>query len=120
MSDPVSDPSSDPVREPASGPVPDLTARLDGLGPAPAYPAPDDAVKVSAAWLIERAGFDKGHGIQRATGVRISTKHTLALTNRGGGTAAALLELAREVRNGVERRFGVTLHPEPVLVGCVL
>jgi UDP-N-acetylmuramate dehydrogenase len=95
-----------------------LTARLDGLGPPPVYPAPDDAVKISAAWLIERAGFGKGHGIQRGTGVGISTKHTLALTNRGDGTAAALLDLAREVRDGVERRFGVLLHPEPVLVGC--
>jgi UDP-N-acetylmuramate dehydrogenase len=97
-----------------------LTARLDGLGPPPSWPAPDDAVKVSAAWLIERAGFGKGYAVDRPGGVGISTKHTLALTNRGTGTAAALLALAGEIRGGVESRFGVLLHPEPVLVGCVL
>jgi UDP-N-acetylmuramate dehydrogenase len=97
-----------------------LTARLDGLGAPPNWPAPDDSVKVSAAWLIERAGFGKGYAADRTGGVGISTKHTLALTNRGAGTAAALLDLAGEIRAGVERRFGVRLHPEPVLVGCAL
>jgi UDP-N-acetylmuramate dehydrogenase len=72
---------------------------------------------LSAAWLIERAGFGKGYGID---GVGISTKHSLALTNRGSGTAAGLLALAREIRDGVQARFGLTLHPEPVLVGCAL
>jgi len=97
-----------------------LTARLagGGLGTPPSWPAPDDAVKVSAAWLIERAGFHKGHGIERGTGVGVSTKHTLALTNRGTGSATALLDLAAEIRGGVDRRFGVLLHPEPVLIGC--
>jgi UDP-N-acetylmuramate dehydrogenase len=97
-----------------------LTARLDGAGTPPSWPAPDDAVKVSAAWLIERAGFGKGHGIERGTGVGVSTKHTLALTNRGDGTAQALVALAREIRDGVEQRFGVLLHPEPVLIGCAI
>jgi UDP-N-acetylmuramate dehydrogenase len=83
----------------------------------PAFPSADGTVKTSAAWLIEHAGFHKGHG----TGpVGISSKHTLALVNRGGGTTTALLELAREVRAGVRARFGVTLHPEPVLVNCAL
>jgi UDP-N-acetylmuramate dehydrogenase len=96
-----------------------LRRRADGLGEPPAWPAVDGTVKTSAAWLIERAGFHKGYA-HPGTGVGISTKHTLALTNRGTGTTAALLDLAREIRAGVAARFGVTLHPEPVLVGCAL
>jgi UDP-N-acetylmuramate dehydrogenase len=84
---------------------------------APAWPQPDGAVKTSAAWLIERSGFTKGHGNDR---VALSGKHTLALTNRGGATTADLLALAREVRDGVEARFGIRLVNEPVLVGCSL
>jgi UDP-N-acetylmuramate dehydrogenase len=81
---------------------------------APRWPERDGRVKTSAAWLIEHAGFTKGYG----TGpVRISTKHTLALTNRGGATAADLLALAREVRDGVRARFDVELVNEPVLLG---
>ena len=68
---------------------------------APAYPQPDGTVKTSAAWLIERAGFAKG---LRRRPVALSTKHTLALTNRGGATTAQLLALAREIRDGVRRR----------------
>ncbi|GAB1694720.1 UDP-N-acetylmuramate dehydrogenase [Krasilnikovia sp. M28-CT-15] len=83
----------------------------------PCWPGEQGAVKVPAAWLIEQAGFPKGYGRDE---VAISTKHTLALTNRGGGTTAALLELAREIRDGVRTRFGVELHPEPVLVNCAL
>src|SRR5699024_10351623 len=76
-------------------------------------------VKLSAAWLIEQAGFGKGY--QGPGGrVALSTKHTLALTNRGGASTADLLALAREVRDGVSSRFGVTLHPEPLLLNCVL
>ncbi|AXB46623.1 UDP-N-acetylmuramate dehydrogenase [Amycolatopsis albispora] len=86
--------------------------------PVPQYPA-DNGVKLSAAWLIERAGFGKGH--TGAGGrVSLSTKHTLALTNRGSATTAELLSLAREVRDGVETRFGVELHPEPLLINCGL
>jgi UDP-N-acetylmuramate dehydrogenase len=96
-----------------------LLSRTAGLGEPPSWPAPDDAVKVSAAWLIERAGFVKGYRRDGA-GVGISAKHTLALTNRGAGTTAALLDLAREIRTGVHARFGVSLHPEPVLVNCAL
>jgi UDP-N-acetylmuramate dehydrogenase len=83
---------------------------------APAWPQ-DDGVKTSAAWLIEHAGFAKGYGDGAA---RISTTHTLALTNRGGATTDELLALARELRDGVERRFGIRLANEPVLVGCEL
>ncbi len=85
--------------------------------PAPRYEARGGAVKTSAAWLIEQAGFAKGHG---AGAARLSTKHTLALTNRGGATAADLVELAREIRAGVRARFDVELEPEPVLVGLTL
>jgi UDP-N-acetylmuramate dehydrogenase len=83
----------------------------------PAYPADADATKTSAAWLIDKAGFTKGYGTGRA---RISTKHTLALTNRGGATTEDLLALAREVRDGVREAFGVTLVNEPVAVGTAL
>jgi UDP-N-acetylmuramate dehydrogenase len=84
---------------------------------APAWPQPDGRVKTSAAWLIERAGFAKGHGTGTA---RLSTKHTLALTNRGGASATDLLALAGEIRSGVRARFGIDLVAEPVLVGCAL
>jgi UDP-N-acetylmuramate dehydrogenase len=85
---------------------------------APRFPAGDGRVKTSAAWLIEQAGFGKGHGLPGSAS--LSTKHTLALTNRGGASAADLLALAREVRDGVRERFGVELVNEPVLVGCSL
>lgn len=75
-------------------------------------------VKVPAGWLIEQAGFGKGY--QGPGGARISTKHTLALTNHGGATAADLIGLAREVVTGVREAFGVELTNEPVLVGLHL
>ena len=88
---------------------------------APRYPQPDGTVKTSAAWLIDRAGFGKGFGADLDGGrATLSTKHTLALTNRGDATAADLLTLARSVRSGVEQKFGIALVPEPVLVGCTL
>ncbi len=88
---------------------------------APAYPLPDGRVKTSAAWLIERAGFGKGYGLHLRSGrVSLSTKHALALTNRGGATTAELVALAAEVRAGVLDRFGITLENEPVLVGVTL
>ena len=83
-------------------------------GDPPGWPEPDGRIKTSAAWLIERAGFHKGYGDGRAG---ISTKHTLALVNRGDATTAELMALAREIAAGVRARFGVDLHPEPVLVG---
>lgn len=84
---------------------------------APRYPASEDRVKTSAAWLIEHAGFGKGHGTGQA---RLSGKHTLALTNRGGARADDVLALAREIRSGVHHAYGITLVEEPVLVGCAL
>ncbi|MFC3992128.1 UDP-N-acetylmuramate dehydrogenase [Actinoplanes siamensis] len=84
-------------------------------GEMPHWPGADGTVKIPAAWLIEHAGFPKGFA---GVGVSISTKHTLALTNRGAGDTAALLDLARTIRDGVRDRFGVELHPEPVLVNC--
>jgi UDP-N-acetylmuramate dehydrogenase len=78
---------------------------------------PRFGVKVPAAWLIERAGFSKGTARGRAA---ISTKHALAITNRGGATAKEIVGLAREVRDAVEKRFGVKLSAEPILVGLEL
>lgn len=80
----------------------------------PVYPAPDGQVKLSAAWLMERAGFPKGYVKGRAG---LSTNHVLAVINRGGATAAEILELAAEVRARVHERFGVELHQEPNLLG---
>ncbi|MCB7136811.1 UDP-N-acetylmuramate dehydrogenase [Cellulosimicrobium marinum] len=78
-------------------------------------------VKTSAAWLIEHAGFTKGFGVHGpASTATLSTRHTLALTNRGGASAADVVELARAVRDGVRDTFGVELVPEPVLVGVSL
>ncbi|BBX75050.1 UDP-N-acetylenolpyruvoylglucosamine reductase [Mycobacterium shinjukuense] len=98
-----------------------LVARIDG--PVPHFPAPG-AVKLAAGWLVERAGFGKGYPETAVGGreapCRLSTKHALALTNRGGATAEDVLVLARTVRDGVRDVFGITLRPEPVLVGCVL
>ncbi len=84
---------------------------------APRFGQPDGMIKTSAAWLIEQAGFAKGYGNGSA---RLSSKHTLALTNQGGATAADLLSLAREIRTGVKEKFGIELVAEPVLVGCEL
>jgi UDP-N-acetylmuramate dehydrogenase len=101
---------TNPILPAADAPV------IDGLA---AWPAGEDRVKLSAAGLIQNAGFARGH-----TGpggrVSLSTRHVLALTHRGGGTTADLLALAREVRDGVADRFGVVLRPEPVLVNCRL
>jgi UDP-N-acetylmuramate dehydrogenase len=96
-----------------------IAERLGADVNVPIYPAADGQRKLSAAWLIERAGFRKGH--QGPGGrVALSGKHTLALTNRGNATTEDLLDLAREVRDGVRVAFGVELHAEPVLVGCEL
>jgi UDP-N-acetylmuramate dehydrogenase len=84
---------------------------------APRFAAGDGRVKTSAAWLIEHAGFTRGYG---RDGVSLSTKHTLALTNRGTGSTEALLSLAREVRDGVRATFGITLVNEPVLIDAEL
>lgn len=91
------------------------------LGPdtePPRFPGADGRVKTSAAWLIDRAGFAKGHGLPGP--VALSTKHTLAITNRGSARAADVVALARELRDGVAEAFGVVLVNEPVLVGLEL
>jgi UDP-N-acetylmuramate dehydrogenase len=89
---------------------PDLTV--------PRFAASGGRVKVPAAWLIERSGF--GKGFPEGSAVRISSKHTLALVNAGGGSTKALLDLAAQIRDGVRAAFGVELVPEPVLVGVSL
>jgi UDP-N-acetylmuramate dehydrogenase len=105
------------------GELPEVLSRIASVvgadTPVPQYPAGVGTSKLSAAWLIERAGFAKGYPGE-AGPVTLSTKHTLALTNRGTAKAADVVALAREIRDGVSTRFGVTLHPEPVLVDCTL
>ncbi|MDA2891727.1 UDP-N-acetylmuramate dehydrogenase [Mycolicibacterium sp. BiH015] len=91
-----------------------LDASIDG--PVPNYPAPD-GVKLAAGWLVERAGFRRGYPGDEAP-ARLSTKHALALTNRGTATSSDVIALARTVRDGVKAAFGIELTPEPVLVGC--
>jgi UDP-N-acetylmuramate dehydrogenase len=95
-----------------------IRARLGGDVRYPQFPA-ENGIKLSAAWLIERAGFPKGFALAGVPGAAISGKHTLALTNRGG-TTADLLALARHIRDGVDDAFGVDLHAEPILVGVRL
>ncbi|WP_371411296.1 UDP-N-acetylmuramate dehydrogenase [Mycobacterium sp. shizuoka-1] len=95
----------------------ELQARRDD--PVPHYPAPD-GVKLAAGWLVEHAGFGRGYPADGDAPCRLSTKHALALTNRGGATTSDVLALARTVRDGVRDAFGITLVPEPVLVGCSL
>jgi len=101
----------------------DVASRLPDS--APQYPAGSDGlVKLSAAWLIDQAGFGKGYGLEAGSvsGGRasLSTKHTLAITNRGQASAADMVAIAREVRAGVVGRFGIELHPEPLLIGLSL
>lgn len=97
---------------PVDHPLPEGAPQFDG-GPG--------RVKTSAAWLIQAAGFAKGYHVPGGTGAAsISTKHALALTNRGAAAADDLLVLARTVRDGVRERFGIELEPEPVLVGLEL
>lgn len=93
------------------------TGRGEEAARMPAYPCDDGRVKLSAAWLIERAGITRGYGEGRAG---VSTNHTLALVNRGGATAADVVALARVVRQRVSDAFGVVLVPEPVLVNATL
>ncbi len=94
-----------------------LAGRTDG--PVPNYPAPD-GVKLAAGWLVEHAGFGKGYPDDPSAPCRLSTKHALALTNRGNASTADVMALARAVRDGVRDVFGITLEPEPVLLGCGL
>lgn len=95
---------------------PDMAAGLPD--DCPRYPA-ESGVKVSAAWLIEQAGVGRGFALP-GSHAAISGKHTLALTNRGGATAAEIADLARAVQQRVLESFGITLVPEPRLVGMTL
>ena len=88
------------------------------LGPVPRFDVGEGLVKVPAAWLIERSGFTKGYGTPG--GARVSAKHTLALVNAGAATTSSLIALAREIRDGVQKEFGVALAPEPILIGVGL
>jgi UDP-N-acetylmuramate dehydrogenase len=105
--------------------APDVYERLAATvdGPVPNYPAPGK-VKLAAGWLVERAGFGRGYPQPGPGGIeepcRLSTKHALALTNRGGAGSDDVIRLARTVRDGVRDVFGITLLPEPVLLGCRL
>lgn len=92
-------------------------ASYDGNLPRPRHEASD--VKVSAAWLIEQAGIRKGFRLPRSR-AGVSTKHALALTNRGGATAAEIAELARFIQSRVHAEFGLVLQPEPVLIDVEL
>lgn len=91
-----------------------LVQQRAGAEEMPCYPVADEVVKIPAAWLIERCGFAKGH---RAGRVGISSRHSLALVHHGEGTAAELVDLAREIRSAVRERFGIDLRPEPTFVG---
>lgn len=102
-----------------TNPIVDAVTAATLPADAPRYPQPDGTIKTSAAWLIERAGFGRGHSGPGGR-VSLSSKHTLALTNRGSGSTDDLLVLARELRDGVHAQFGINLTPEPNLVGCRL
>jgi UDP-N-acetylmuramate dehydrogenase len=104
---------------------PIVTARqyadLAAAATVPHWPEADGRIKLSAAWLIEHAGFSRGFRLaDDPDGARISTKHTLALTNPGDGGTASLIRLARHIRDGVQAAFGVELTNEPTLVGVQL
>src|SRR5699024_11154763 len=97
--------------DPPPGPSPHV-ADPHASGAAPQW------AKTSAAWLISHAGFEKGFNL--GAPAALSTKHVLALTNRGGARARDVVELARYVRGAVAKEYGITLMPEPVLVGLTL
>jgi UDP-N-acetylmuramate dehydrogenase len=96
-----------------------------GEVPGPARECPQypdrNGTKLSAAWLIHRAGFPPGYGREWGNGtVALSSRHALAVTNRGGATTADVMKFAAHIRDGVEAQFGVRLEPECDLVNCSL
>jgi UDP-N-acetylmuramate dehydrogenase len=99
----------------------DQSPRVLPLGAevAPSDPGTEFLVKLSAAWLIERAGITRGFALP-GSAAAVSSKHTLAIVNRGGATADDVAELARYIQTRVASEFGIVLHPEPVLVGVQL
>jgi UDP-N-acetylmuramate dehydrogenase len=94
--------------------LPRIERRVGATSAIPQYPQPDGNVKLSAAWLIERAGFAKG---QRRGAVGLSTRHALALVCHENARAVQLVAFAREIRDRVRDRFGVVLVPEPIMWG---
>ena len=101
-------------------PVVSVERAADLPAAAPRYPQPDGQVKTSAAWLVEHAGFPRGWRPDPAFPAGLSTRHALAITNRGGASAADVLAVAGAVRSGVLAAFGIALEPEPRLIGCAL
>ena len=89
-------------------------AKNSGVENVPSFSIADNSVKIPAAWLIEQGGFYKGY---RKGNAGLSTKHTLAIINRGGAAAKDVLELKDEIQSKVKEKFGVELVPEPVFVG---
>jgi UDP-N-acetylmuramate dehydrogenase len=117
----VLDPSDTDTRSVGSffmNPVvsPDVHARLETMtsGTVPAFRLADSTLKVPAAWLIDRAGFSRGMSMGAAA---ISSKHPLAIVNRGGATAREIVALAVRIKRRVGDLFGVWLRPEPVFIG---
>jgi len=114
---------SDAPRWPQDPPEPDTVFDLPpgGVHPldVPPLPSVEYTVKLSAAWLIEHAGIRRGFALP-GSGAAISSKHTLAIVNRGGATASDVLQLATFVQSRVQAEFGVTLQPEPVLLGMAI
>ena len=109
----AADPDTRSVGSFFMNPVVDRAA-FESIAPAPHYLMENDTVKIPAAWLIEQSGFARGHVDGR---VGLSTKHPLAIINRGGATARDVIRLARNIKRAVNDRFGVGLRPEPVFVG---
>ncbi|HLF85310.1 MAG TPA: UDP-N-acetylenolpyruvoylglucosamine reductase, partial [Blastocatellia bacterium] len=102
------------TRDEAEAIKPKLATLGAGSEDLPAFPASDGRVKLSAAWLIERAGIKRGYTYGN---VGTSTKHALAIVNRGGGAAREVVELKELIQKRVLEAFGVALTPEPVFVG---
>jgi UDP-N-acetylmuramate dehydrogenase len=93
----------------------DVHQRAEARGlTVPSYPALEAHHKIPAAWLIEQSGFPRGYTKGR---VGVSSKHTLALVNRGGASAADLIALKNDIQSAVHSQFGINLHPEPVFLG---
>jgi UDP-N-acetylmuramate dehydrogenase len=109
---------TNPIMTAADFAAVEAAAAVRAAGPVPSHDAGPGLVKVPAAWLIEHAGFAKGYGAPSRA--RVSSKHTLALVNTGNATTADLLALAREIISGVQSAYGVTLTPEPILIGVTL
>ncbi|WP_309406152.1 UDP-N-acetylmuramate dehydrogenase [Glutamicibacter sp. PS] len=121
----VNDPDSHSTGSFFTNPIVDRSVLESLPEGAPNYPvATEGQVKLSAAWLIDQAGYAKGYGLEGTEGfplaqgrASLSSKHTLAVTNRGTASAGDLLAIARAVRAGVQERFGILLHNEPLLIG---